>query len=99
VKDSEKNECPDCARRADYPSGFICPTCKRTLEEPPDALSRPVTDGAAGKDLADRIIADPKVVWLRECGFQSSARFESELRAAIMRAVALTPQDRQGKNS
>ena len=39
--------------------------------------------------LADRVIADPQVIWLRECGFQSSARFESELRAAVIRACSV----------
>lgn len=57
-----------------------------------DDLRAVVTGGAAqpsGEALANKVIADPQVIWLRECGFQSSARFESELRAAIMRACAL----------
>lgn len=37
--------------------------------------------------LADRILADPSVIWLRECGFNSSERFESTLKAAIMRGA------------
>jgi len=44
-----------------------------------------------GETLADKIIANPAVVWLRECGFNSSAKFESTLRAAIMEACASNP--------
>ena len=45
------------------------------------------------EEMADRILADPQVIWLRECGFHSAARFESELRGAIIRASAITAKD------
>lgn len=51
-----------------------------------DFLRAAPVDGAR-EALADAIIADPSIVWLRECGFNSSAKFESTLRAAILRAA------------
>lgn len=46
-------------------------------------------------DLADKIIADPSILHLRECGFQPAMRFESTLRAAIVRALAIPSTDRE----
>lgn len=41
--------------------------------------------------LADKVIADPTIVYLRECGFRPSAYFEATLRTAIIKAFSQGP--------
>lgn len=42
-------------------------------------------------ELADRVVTDPTIVYLRECGFRPSAYFEATLRTAIIKACAARP--------
>ena len=61
---------------------------------PPLGDSKRVPTQTSGEALADKVIADPTILHLRECGFQPAARFEATLKAAIMRACALTSTPR-----
>lgn len=56
-----------------------------------DASTPPRADAPGGREIADKVLADPAVIHLRACGFQSAAKFEAQLRDAILRA--LKPQD------